>query len=399
MRLAFITHSLPYPPEKDGHTLISYQILKKLSQRHDIALFCFGDKRDLANIKRFTDLGIKVKLFDRPKRLLPIYYLSLKSRSLAWFQYQLYTPEMIWEVETLDGRPDIDCVYVHSPFVSAYLKHIKQTPVVFGYFDALSSWYRQFFLVTTNPLKKFHYRREGQKAEQLERTVLPKLAETVVVSEVDRDIIQRLSPQARIAVIPNGVDLEYFRPTDTQPDDQTIVFSGTMNYPPNVKAVLDFSKKVWPNLKKAHPNIHWFIVGKNPTLDIFELQSLDPQVTVTGYVKDIRCYLWRAAIYVSALTIGTGFKNKIIEAMACGKAIVASPASVAGLPITDGENIFIAKSSREMYEKIHLVLGSTELRQKIERQARLFSENYDWTDAVNNYEKVFERNAHAVTKT
>ncbi len=393
MRLAFVTNSLPYPPEKDGQALIAYHLLTRLSQRHQIRLLCFGDKHDLPNIKRFTDLGISVKLFDRPKRLLPFYYLSPKSRSMAWFQYQLYTPEMIWEVETLDGRPDVDLVYFHSPFISAYLKHISRTPVVFGYIDAYSSWYEQFRAITKNPLRKIHYRFEREKAIALEQHVLPALSETVVVSDVDRKTIQQLAPTAKVSVIANGVDLKFFRPSESQPDNETIVFTGTMNFPPNVRAVLDFNKNVWPSLKQAHPRVQWYIVGKNPTLDIFELQSLDPQIIVTDYVKDIRCYLWRSAVYVSAITLGAGFKNKIVEAMACGKAIVATPTSLAGLPISDGENIFVANSSHEMYEKIHRLFESSDLRQKVERQARIFAEQYDWNIAIQKYESIFIKHA------
>ncbi|MBU0707713.1 glycosyltransferase family 4 protein [Patescibacteria group bacterium] len=391
MRIAFLTHAFPYPVEKDGHTVIAHYLLKELSQRHKIALFCFGDKNDRINLNKITDYGIKVDLHQRPIRTLPLYYLSKWLKHIAWFQYRLYTKAMVLKIKELDNSSDYDLIYVHSPYMSAYLKHIKKKPVVFSYIDALSSWYQQFNKVTRNPLKKIHYMHECRMAKLLEKNVLPSLKSTIVVSKIDAEIINRLSPKANITVIPNGVDLKFFRLSTTPPEPNTIIFSGTMNYPPNVKAVLDFNEKAWPKLKKMHPDIHWTIVGKNPTLDIFELQSHDSQITVTGYVKDIRTYIWRSAIYVSPLSICTGFKNIIIEAMACGKAVVASSVSLTGFPIIDRENVMVANSTDEFVEKISFLLANPEKRQRMEKKAQDFAKLYDWNTTVNNYEKVMEQ--------
>lgn len=391
MNIAFITHAFPFPAEKDGHTLIAYQIIKGLAENHKISLFCFGDKNDQMNIGSISDLGVKVKIFERPKRSLFFYYLSSISKKLAWFQYRLYTKEMVNRVKELDNSPDFDIIYIHSPFVSAYLELVKNKPAVLTYIDAWSSWYQQFYDISKNPLKKLHYLQEGRKSRQLEKDLLPKAYASVVVSNVDKDIIMKHSPDANIVVIPNGVDLDYFRPSTTPPDPNQIIFSGTMDYPPNVKAVLDFKEKIWPKLKKEKPNLSWYIVGKNPTLDVFELQSLDNQITVTGYVKDIRTHLWRSAVYLSPLSLGTGFKNKIIEAMACGKAIVASPVSLAGFPVSDNKNVLIANNSQEFADKILYLLNNPDKRQKIESKARTFAEMYDWFTSVRQYENLMKQ--------
>ncbi|MDD5342706.1 MAG: glycosyltransferase [Patescibacteria group bacterium] len=391
MRIAFLAHSFPYPAEKDGHTLILYHLLKELSQRHKITLFCFGDKNDRINIKCLTEFGVCVRIIERPKRSLFLYYLSKISRKMAWFQYRLFTNEMVKEVETIDNCPDFDLVCVHSPFVSAYLQYFKHKPVVFTYIDALSSWYQQFASVTANPLKKVHYLFEGHKASHLERELSKKMFDTIVVSEIDKKIISCLSPEAPISVIPNGVDLDYYRPSLTPPDPNVIIFTGTMDYPPNARAVLDFYNEVWPLLIKERPELRWLIVGKNPTLDVFELQSKDENIKVTGYVKDIRPCLWRSAVYVSPLSLGTGFKNKIIEAMACGKAIVASPTSLSGLTAEHGKHLLIANTPQEYREHIIALLAKPDRRQKLEIAARKLAELFSWSQTARQYEEVFTR--------
>ncbi len=389
MNILFVTPSFPYPPEKDGQTIIAYHLLKELSGRHDIKLICFADKQDYMNQEILTNLGIKTLFIKRPKRSRILYYLSAKSRQSAWFQYRHQTEVLVNELQKADHDPGLDLIFIHSPFFSNYLNYIKYKPVVFSSIDALSSWYNQFQREESNPLKKLHYQLEGQKAKQAEKECYSIAKTIIVVSEIDKEIIKNNCPNTNVITIANGVDLDYFRPSTTPPNPHEIVFTGAMDYPPNIKAVMDFHQKVWPRLKKSEPKLQWLIVGKNPTLDIFELQSLDGQITVTGYVKDIRPYIWRSAVYVAPLKLGTGFKNKIIEAMACGKAIVASPSSVSAIPVEDNKHLLIANDRHEFYEKTLAIINDEQLRKRLEISSRKFSENYSWSYTAGLYEQAF----------
>ncbi|MFA6197578.1 MAG: glycosyltransferase [Patescibacteria group bacterium] len=391
MRILCLTHNFPYPPEKDGQTLIAYYLLKQLASRHQITLFSFSDQSDCVNEHRFTDLGIAVRLFRRPQRRLWAYYLSRWPRRLAWFQYRLFDPAMLAAITEADHNGAYDIIYIHAPGVSGYINQITQTPVVYASIDAMSAWFDQFNQAESNLLKRYHYARERDRSIRMEKETLPRVAAVTVVSDVDRDLIANHSPGSRIVTIPNGVDLDFFRPSNTPADTNLIAFSGTMNYPANVRAVLDFNKDTWPQLKKANPDLHWLIVGKNPTLEIFELQSTDRRITVTGYIKDVRTFLWRSAVYVSPLQFGTGFKNKIIEAMACGKAVVASPISLSGFPVTDGVNVMVARTPDEFYAKTLQLMHDVNLRHNLEIAARSFAERYSWSRTANAYEQLFQQ--------
>lgn len=390
MRILFVTHNFPFPAEKDGQTLIAFHVLRHLASRHSVTLFCFGDKNDVMRQDALAKLGITVRIFPRPKKRLAGYYLRPSAQQYAWYQYRLISSELTQAIQEADTKQGADIVYLHSPMVSSYLKVIRQTPVVMGSVDAMSAWFQQFTRTESNVLKRLHYYCEYRKSLGIERTLFPLAKRVIVVSSVDQAIIKQQSSENHVTSIPNGVDCDFFRPSQSAADGNVLIFSGTMNYPPNVIAALRFYKNVWPKLKKLHPDLKWYIVGKNPTLEIFELHDRDASITVTGYVKDIRPFLWQSTIYISPLNLGTGFKNKIAEAMACGKAVVATSTSLSGFPVTDGVDVVKADTSQELCERIHELLANPELRVKIELGAKAFAQRYTWERAAAAYEQVFQ---------
>lgn len=389
MKLLFVTHNFPFPAEKDGHTLIAFQLLTQLASRHQITLYCFGDQTDTVNISKFSDLGIEVRLFRRPRASLLGYYARPVSRRMAWYQYRLYSHEFANAFRSADHDKTYDLVYLHSPMVSWYLNCFLYTPVVLGAIDSMSAWYNHFRRYERNWLKQLHYAWEYAKSCTNERQLYPKAQQVIVVSPNDRTTILDNSPANRVSVIANGVDSTYYRPSSTPPDPRTIITSGTMNFPSNTQAVLLFYKEAWPKLKESFPDLKWIIAGKNPTLDIFEIPHHDPSITVTGYVKDLRPYLWQSAVYVSPLRLGTGCKNVLLEALACGKAVVAPPKSWAALQITPCHNVIQADTYQDFITQTSRLLNDRALREQLELAARSLAEQYSWTNTVNQYERVF----------
>jgi len=180
-------------------------------------------------------------------------------------------------------------------------------------------------------------------------------------------------------IIPPGVDLEFFRPQPVSSTSSSITFIGSMNYLSNVASVLHFYSKIYPYIKRELPNVKFYVVGREPDNRIKKL-SFDPSVIVTGSVNDVRPYFAASEVFVNPIIIDDGgIKNKVLEAMAMGKAIVSTPLGARDIGATDYENIVIARNDREFAEKVVELLKDEKERRRIGNNARKFvEENYSW---------------------
>jgi glycosyltransferase involved in cell wall biosynthesis len=183
-----------------------------------------------------------------------------------------------------------------------------------------------------------------------ERRLCRQVTSCMVVSEENARWFSRVVPSVQVAVIPNGVDTGFFRPQGLPVQQGEIVFSGNMGFPPNIAACLHFAERIFPRIAAAYPGAHWTIVGRDPHPSIAALGTL-PGISVTGFVPDIRPYIERAAVIVSPLISGGGIKNKILEAWALHKAVVATPLGSAGVEARDEVNLLIAKDVPSFIEK------------------------------------------------
>ncbi len=210
----------------------------------------------------------------------------------------------------------------------------------------------------------------------------------IVASQQDATSLRRFCPSADIAVIANGVDTDFFKPSLI--DDvgcPTLVFSGSMDYPPNDDAAWFFLNRIYPLIKARFSRINAIIVGKSPSDRIRSFAKKDTDVTITGFVDDIRPYIAKASVYICPLRWGTGVKNKILEAWAMGKAIVATPISTEGLKVNDSENILIARTPKDFAQQIHQAIEDKELRARLGHNGRLLVEHeYTWGKKSKEYE-------------
>jgi glycosyltransferase involved in cell wall biosynthesis len=181
----------------------------------------------------------------------------------------------------------------------------------------------------------------------------------------------------QVAVIPNGVDLEYYAPRSEPEDAAGLVFEGNMAFGPNVDAVLYFHRAIFPRIVARLPDATLTVVGKDPHPSIRALAG--PRVRVTGTVEDVRPHVARAALFVCAMRKGAGIKNKILQAWAMGKAVVATPTSCGGLSYRDGENIRVAASPGAFSDAVVELLNDPERRRRLGREARATAEAlYSW---------------------
>jgi glycosyltransferase involved in cell wall biosynthesis len=213
----------------------------------------------------------------------------------------------------------------------------------------------------------------------------------LAVSEADARALARLVPGLDVTVVPNGIDTRAYvpKPVESQAARHSLVFTGTMDFRPNVDAVLWFVKEVGPLIRAEVPDFHFFVVGQRPHRRLEPLRG-DQSVTVTGWVEDVRPYIAGAAVYVAPLRMGGGTRLKLLEAMAMSKPVVATPLGAEGYPVADGRELVLADTPTEFARAVIALLHSPARRTELGQNARAFVERrYDWRVIVPCVERVY----------
>jgi glycosyltransferase involved in cell wall biosynthesis len=212
--------------------------------------------------------------------------------------------------------------------------------------------------------------------------------QVLVLTPQERFALLEYAPNLRISVVPNGVDTDYFQPRDHEEAEPCILFTGHYEDEPNEDAVLWFINSVWPSLKKKHEKLKFYVVGPNPTEAMLDAAEKEPGVIITGFVEDVRTYLYRAQVFVCPIRMGAGMRGKILEAMASGLPVVSTTTGVEGIPAQIGDNCYLADRADIMAQMVDLLLSDLPLRQTLASQARaMVCERFDWEHGVSLLEK------------
>jgi glycosyltransferase involved in cell wall biosynthesis len=215
----------------------------------------------------------------------------------------------------------------------------------------------------------------------------------LVTSEQDRQALLGLagpSAEAKITVIPNGVDIVGFSPIDGPYQRDTIIFTGKMSYHANITAVERFAREVLPLIWARRPETRFQVVGKDPARQVRKLGEADERISVVGTVAEIRPYLATAAVSVAPIAYGAGIQNKVLEAMACRTPVVASPQAVAALKAVPGHDVLVAGDAEAFAGEVLRLLQDETLRQEIAAAGyRYVCENHRWGDAAIRLEDVY----------
>jgi glycosyltransferase involved in cell wall biosynthesis len=204
----------------------------------------------------------------------------------------------------------------------------------------------------------------------------------LVTSEREYDMLKQLLPEQQIEVIPNGVDTEAFVHHDSVREiPYQIIFTGSMDYFPNIDAVLYFARKSWPIIKSEVPNASWQIVGKNPPREVRDLAA-SPGITVTGTVPEVTSYLASASVAIAPLQIGSGTRLKILEALAMGKAVVSTSLGCEGLSVASGKHLILADQPENFAQAVITLLNNQEMRTALGKAGKALVEaEYSWEQA------------------
>jgi sugar transferase (PEP-CTERM/EpsH1 system associated) len=375
-RILYISHCLPYPPDK-GERIRAFHEVLALSRQFRVTVACLvrrdGQARDIGPLTRLCDRIIVA----RAGGLLGLLrgaagVLAGKSVSEGFFRSLRLKRRM---AGLFAGKP-FDIVMGYSSAVLPYVLAAPAARRVMDFVDIDSLKWRCYAL-GAGTIKGWLYRRESHRVAQLERRGLIACDAVICVSRAELEAAPLSSE--KLCVVSNGVDSDYFRPSRSAANvSPTIVFAGTMNYRPNAEAACWFAVKVWPDLKRLMPELKFMIVGRDPARQVRRLARL-PGVTVTGSVPDVRPYLSSARVAVAPLLIARGVQNKVLEAMAMARPVVASAAALEGLDVSCCSGVFQADAPARWVRLLSELVPDVRLCEKLGEEGREFvRSNYAW---------------------
>jgi len=301
------------------------------------------------------------------------------------------TREIVKAVQARLDEVQPDVLHLEGPNLAplAILARSGERTVLSAH-DSQSLRYREFARFAASRPLRVIWRMRALVARRFEQRWFRRADRIVVTSPADSEALARSVPPERISVIPNGVDADYWVYKDP-PKSTRIVFTGNMSWPPNEDAARYFALEVLPVVKERIPDAEFYIVGAEPSVHVRALANLRG-VQVTGTVPDIREWVWSASVYVSPLRFGAGVKNKILEAMALGAPIVATPKSLTGTPLQHGRHLLTAESTADLAAAIVRLLGDRQFGQFLSRQARRQAEReYSWPACASRFEELYQK--------
>lgn len=404
-RILVLTPQFPYPPHQ-GTTIRNYNLIAGLAQRHQVHLLSFGNSAESRDTP-LDKLCQSVQVVHPPQR-------SMAQRVKGLFLSRL--PDMAQRlpsasfqaalVATLDcEHPDV--IEVEGIELAQYLFQVaeiragrKQPLLVFDNHNAEYVLQQRAFETDVRQPKRWvgaaYSFVQWQRLRGYERRACQAADRVVVVSETDALVLRSLTPGLQPVVVPNGVDMEYYTSpvsalgNESGPGSNDLVFTGKMDFRPNVDAVLWFAQEVLPLIRRESPETRFWVVGKDPHPRLAPLSD-DPAVVLTGWVEDVRPYIAAAGVYVIPLRIGGGTRLKVLEAMAMGKVIVSTALGCEGFDLVPDQELVITDAPAEFAAAVVALLNDAERRKRLGRAARRFAgSRYNWRTIVPRLERVYE---------
>jgi len=362
--LLFLTHRIPYPPNK-GDKIRSYHFLKYLSLNFKVHLGTFiDDPNDWQYTDKLDDLCESTCYIELNPLLAKIKSVQgLVTGEPLSLPYYKNKRMQEWVNQTISAH-SITKVLIFSSVMAQFINEDQSIDIIVDFVDVDSEKWRQY-AQRCKSLKHWIYQREAHYLLNYEKTIAEQARASIFVSEQEVELFKTLAPEVshKVTHINNGVDTEYFSPelsfsSPYAKDDHIIVFTGAMDYWANVDAVLWFAIAIFPLISQQLTSVKFYIVGSKPTKEVLALAN--NAIVVTGAVDDIRPYLAHAHLVVAPLRIARGIQNKALEAMAMEKYVVATTAAMEGIAYQQELAVTVADSIEQMAREIIVQLQKNE---------------------------------------
>ncbi len=391
MKILFLSQIVPYPPH-GGVLQRGYNLIREIGRRNDVYLLAFVHPDVLG-----TDRLVEESRIELGKHCREIQYFELwpKKSSLAriagyaWgavsrlpFSVLAHRSRRFGAaMSRLLQREAIDLVHYDTLALAQFGDDGGFVPRVLTHHNIESQLMERRADKEADPLAKLYLSRQARKIRCYELATCGKFDLNIFVSRADSELMQERLPRLHSAIIPNGVDVRYFRLETGKvvASRPTLIYTGGMNMFANRDAVLFFLREIWPEIKRAVPDVAFYAVGQDPPTDLRRLAKYDKDIIVTGYVDDIRSLVAQSAVYVVPLRVGGGTRLKVLDAMAMERPIVSTTIGAEGINVTSGKNIILVDEPAGFARRTVELLRNPDLRSRMGAEARrLVETEYSW---------------------
>lgn len=391
MNILYLCHRFPYPPKRGGK-IRPFNMIRHLgAQGHRVTVCSLA--RSAAEAEEGKGIAPHCAAFEMGHVREPLQFARMVLRlplltpsSMGYF----YSAELAAHVRRLLAAQSWDLIFVHCSSVAQYVQRVSGVPKILDFGDMDSQKWLEYAHYKPFPLS-LGYTLEGTKMRWAEKRLARRFDLCTATTRAEWETLQDYGTGAATDWFPNGVDADYFSPTDEPYDADTISFIGRMDYYPNQECMARFCKEVWPLLKSRRPQMKLLIVGADPSPEMRALGDL-PGVTVTGSVPDVRPYIRSSALMVAPLAIARGTQNKILEAMAMGVPVVTSRVAAGGVDAEAEAHLLVADSASDITQAILRIAENPEERRRlaVAGRQRMLS-HHAWPRSMQRLDAIIQR--------
>lgn len=394
MKLLFFANRTPYPPYR-GDKLKIYNLAKRLKDKHELHLLTFAQsKEDLSYQQELEQVFDKVHLIELPK-----WKSALNCTAALWDDTPLQvlyfrSKQMERKLKEVLAHDKFDAIHVQHLRMSPYLSDFKDIPRILDMPDAFSLYWERRVNTAENTLKKRFNTIEQKRLLRYEE-IMKEYNMSLVCSEEDLQYLKQKHQIKNLKLLPNGVDLDTFTAKDHDySHNKTILFTGNMDYAPNVDAVQYFTEEIFPLVLEKHPDVKFIIAGQRPVNKVVDLAC--ENIEVTGFVRDLSAMYNKASVVVAPMRFGAGTQNKVLEAMAMGVPVVCTNIGFKGLGIQSGEGAIMQTDTQAFADSVIKLLDS-EYGRKVtgSKGVEVIQEKFSWDNIALQLEGYFEEIATA----
>lgn len=390
MKILFLANRTPFPPYR-GDKLKIYNLAKRLHGKHELHLLAFAQtEEDLSYKEALEEIFTEVHFVYLPKWKSALSCLSAAWNPLPVQVLYFQSGAMQRSLNELLNRHTYDAVHVQHLRMAPYLSHRNDLPRILDLPDAFSLYWERRRQMPGNPAIKAFERFEQKRVLRYE-PVMKQYDLALACSSEDVTYLRDKHEVKNLELLPNGVDLETFQAKGHDySHNHTLLFTGNMDYAPNVDAVLYFTKEIFPLVQARFPNIEFVIAGQRPVPKVQELAG--EHIRVTGFIKNLADAYSSASVVVAPLRFGAGTQNKVLEAMAMGVPVVCSHIGFNGLGISTGEGAFMETTPLAFADRVIALLHDAALRETTGKKGHaVIAANFSWDSIAGKLENYFRQ--------
>lgn len=394
MNILFLANRVPYPPFR-GDKLKIYHLARHLSRRHQLHLLCFAQNRDEMNYRRELEPYFQTVRFVYQPGWKSLFQSAASLWGSVPFQVAYFRSAAMKKAlaEIMEQVP-LDLIHVQHLRMAQYPLPLGSVPAILDMPDAFSLYWTRRKQRERSWLARQFAGEESRRLIAYEKAMLDAYPQVLVCSQEDQAYLKETHKVSRIDLLPNGVDLDQFSPRGQDYAALSpVLFTGNMDYAPNVDAVVHFVHNIWPRIQRALPGLRFVIAGQRPVKAVKDLAS--ESVVVTGFVEDLAGVYHQSSVLVSPLRFGAGTQNKVLEALAMGVPVVSTPIGFKGLGLQSGQGAFMENSDEQFADRVISLINSPEQRKETgQKGMEMIRARFGWEAVSARLESFMEEQVH-----